>query len=248
MALIGSDSNSRKELNELWHRSMGHLHDRALRMLRETVTGVPALSTEHNDLCQGCVFGKIPHRALGKKTLEGVFTGKKPEVSHLGIFKSVAYCHILDEKSSKLDQTVEKGYLVGYSETSKEYRIYIPSNKKIVVRRDVKFVEDKAFRKSREMPAGEAAQHQVWVDAMVEEYSSIMTNDVWEVVPRPEDRSIVGSRWIYKIKYATNGNVAKYKARFMVKGYAQKEGINYEETFAPVARYDSIRSVISLAA
>ena len=84
--------------------------------------------------------------------------------------------------------------------------------------------------------------------AMVEEYKSIMTNDVWEVVPRPQDRSFVGSRWIYKIKYATDGSVEKYKAKFMANGYAQKEGIDYEETFAPIAIYTFIRSVISLAA
>eukprot|EP00253_Pinus_taeda_P019303 PITA_19303 len=60
--------------------------------------------------------------------------------------------------------------------------------------------------------------------------------------------SVVGSRWIYKIKYATDGNVEKYKARFVAKGYAQKEGIDYEETFAPVAKYTFIRTVISLAA
>ena len=93
----------------------------------------------------------------------------------------------------------------------------------------------------------EAAQHQVWVDAMVEEYSSIMTNNVWEVVPRPQNRSVVGSRWIYKIKYATDGSIEKFKARFVAKGYVEKEGIECEETFAPVARYTSIRSVISLA-
>ena len=75
-----------------------------------------------------------------------------------------------------------------------------------------------------------------------------MTNDVWEVVPRPQERSNVGSRWIYKIKYAADNNIEKFKARFVAKGYAQKEGINYEETFAPLARYTSIRSVISLAA
>ena len=65
----------------------------------------------------------------------------------------------------------------------------------------------------------EAAQHQVWVDAMVE-YNSIMTNDVWEVVPGPQDRSIVSLRWIYKIKYAADGSVEKIKVRFVAKGYA----------------------------
>jgi len=83
---------------------------------------------------------------------------------------------------------------------------------------------------------------------MVEEYSSIMVNDVWEVVPRPQDKSVAGSRWIYKVKYAADDSVEKYKARFVAKGYAQKEMIDYEETFAPVARYISIRIVISLVA
>ena len=82
---------------------------------------------------------------------------------------------------------------------------------------------------------------------MVEEYNSIMTNHIWEVVPRPQNRSVVRSKWIYKIKYVVDGSVEKYKARFVVKGYTQKEGINYEETFASVARYTSIRYVISLA-
>ena len=85
----------------------------------------------------------------------------------------------------------------------------------------------------------EVVKHQVWVDSMIEEYASIMTNDVWEVVPRPQNRSVVGSRWIYKIKYVADSSVEKYKARFMAKGYAQKE------TFAPVARYTSIWTVFT---
>ena len=58
MALIGSNSSSGKALNELWHRRMGHLHHGALKMLRETVTGVPELGTEHDDVCRGCILGK----------------------------------------------------------------------------------------------------------------------------------------------------------------------------------------------
>ena len=58
MALIGSESSSGKEMNELWHRRMRHLHHGTLKMLRETVTGVPKLSMEHDDVCKGCVLGK----------------------------------------------------------------------------------------------------------------------------------------------------------------------------------------------
>jgi hypothetical protein len=93
----------------------------------------------------------------------------------------------------------------------------------------------------------DAATQQVWKDAMVEEYQSIMKNDVWEVVPRPEGKSVVTSKWLFKIKHAADGSIEKYKARFVACGFSQKEGIDYDETFTPVARYTSIRTIISLA-
>ena len=69
------------------------------------------------------------------------------------IFGSVAYFHVPEEKRKELDRTSEKGYLVGHSENAKAYRIYIPGSKKVVVRRDVNFMEERAFKKSREMPS-----------------------------------------------------------------------------------------------
>ena len=60
-------------------------------------------------------------------------------------------------------------------------------------------------------------------------------------------KSVVTSKWIYKIKHAADGSIEKYKEIFVSRGFSQKEGIDYEETFAPVARYTSIRSVLSLA-
>jgi hypothetical protein len=95
---------------------------------------------------------------------------------------------------------------------------------------------------------GEATGEQVWQDAMTEEYQSILKNDVWDIVPRPEEKSVVTSKWIYKIKNATDGSIEKYKARFVDRGFSQVEGIDYDETFAPVARYTFICTIIALVA
>ncbi len=94
----------------------------------------------------------------------------------------------------------------------------------------------------------EVVQKPVWVDVMVEEYDSIIQNYVWDVVPRPQDNSVVSSRWLYKVKKATNGSVEKHKVRFVARGFSQVEGIDYDETFAPVASYSSIRSMLALLA
>ena len=83
---------------------------------------------------------------------------------------------------------------------------------------------------------------------MQEEYSSIMKNDVWEVVPSPEGKFVVTSKWLYQVKHATDGSIEKFKARFVARGFSQVGGVDYEETFAPLARYTSIRSIISIAA
>ena len=81
---------------------------------------------------------------------------------------------------------------------------------------------------------------------MIEEYQSIMKNDVWGIVSRSEKKYLVTSKWIHKIKHDVDGSIEKYKAKFVSQGFSQKEGIEYEETFAPVARYTSIRTILAL--
>ena len=68
----------------------------------------------------------------------------------------------------------------------------------------------------------EAVQEPTWVDAMVEEYDSIVRNSAWEIVPRLVGKSVVGSRWIYKVKQAVDGSVEKYKARFFAWGFLRR--------------------------
>jgi hypothetical protein len=94
---------------------------------------------------------------------------------------------------------------------------------------------------------GEATGQQVWKDSMTEEYQSITKNDVWDIVPRPEGKFVVTSKWIYMMKHAADGSAEKYKARFVARGFSQVEGIDYDETFAPVDRYTSIHTIISPA-
>jgi hypothetical protein len=75
-----------------------------------------------------------------------------------------------------------------------------------------------------------------------------MKNDVWDIIPRPQGKFIVTSKWIYKIKHTVDGSVEKHKVIFVARIFSQVEGIDYEETFSPVARYTSIRTIISLFA
>ena len=80
------------------------------------------------------------------------FTGVKPDVEHLRIFGCPVYIHVPKEKRSKMEPSGKKGIFVGYSETSKAYRIYIPGQRNIEVSRDVTFHEEVAFHRSREIP------------------------------------------------------------------------------------------------
>jgi hypothetical protein len=96
-----------------------------------------------------------PHRAVGSMNPEEAFSGKKLEVGHFRIFGCITYSYVPSEKRKNLEPMVERGIFVGYNETSKAFRIYLPSLRKTVLRRDVRFEEDGAFRKSRGTERGE---------------------------------------------------------------------------------------------
>ena len=95
------------------------------------------------------VHNGLSHSALGFKTPEEMYTGKKPEVSHLKIFGCPVYVHIPKEKRTKLDPSRKKGIFFGYCEVSKAFRIYIPGFHHMEISRDVTFDEEAALKRSR---------------------------------------------------------------------------------------------------
>ena len=94
----------------------------------------------------------------------------------------------------------------------------------------------------------EAASEEVWKLAMREEMLAIDRNDTWELVTPPPNCRPIGLKWIFNLKKNPRGEVIKYKARLVVKGYSQQKGLDYDEIYAPVVRFETIRILIALAA
>ncbi|KAJ7978961.1 Retrovirus-related Pol polyprotein from transposon TNT 1-94 [Quillaja saponaria] len=300
---------------------------------KEATRATEPLQLIHTDVCgpiKPCSFeavscavylsNRCPTKGVENQTPLEAWSGKKPNVSHLQIFGSIAYAHVPDQERSKLDDRSVKYVFIGYDSNSKGYKLYNPRNGKIIVSRDVEFNEDETwdwdvqeeenynffpyFEEEQDIEAPleaitlpssptpsseksssegslktkslldlyenteviedvnlfclvadseplffeEAENDKKWRQAMDEEIIAIEKNDTWELANLPKDHKAIGVKWVYKVKKNAKGEVEKYKARLVAKGYAQKQGIDYEEVFAPVARLETIRLLISFAA
>jgi len=94
----------------------------------------------------------------------------------------------------------------------------------------------------------QATRNPKWDNAMDEEMAALDTNATWELVALPKDKKAIGCKWVYKVKHNADGSVSRYKARLVAKGYAQTYGIDYEETYSPVAKMTTVRTIIAMAA
>ncbi|GJX35521.1 retrovirus-related pol polyprotein from transposon TNT 1-94 [Tanacetum coccineum] len=93
----------------------------------------------------------------------------------------------------------------------------------------------------------EALGDESWIVAMQEELNQLVANDIWEFIPQPRNMTIIGTKWVFRNKLDENSVVSRNKARLVAQGYNQQEGIDYDETYAPVARLESIRILLAYA-
>ena len=93
----------------------------------------------------------------------------------------------------------------------------------------------------------EALRDPNWRNAMSEEFNAVLRNGTYELVPPEPHQNVVGTRWIFTIKYNPDGSIDRYKARFVAKGFHQQHGFDYSDTFSPVVKSTTVRTVFDIA-
>eukprot|EP00261_Vitis_vinifera_P030647 XP_019071890.1 PREDICTED: uncharacterized protein LOC109121618 [Vitis vinifera] len=166
----------------------------------------------------------------------------------------------LSEDEEKKDEQGKKGDR-GRIEPSKKNKSRVPKNHPLsnvignyedsmVTRRQSKLNEVSYVCYTSQIEpknVEEALNDEAWVDALHEELNQFSRNDVWFLVPRPKDVNVIGTKWIFKNKMDENGVIVRNKAKLVAQGFKQIEGIDFDETFAPVARLESIRILLAVA-
>ncbi|KAH9752597.1 hypothetical protein KPL71_014753 [Citrus sinensis] len=240
------------------------------------------------------IVNRSPSTAIGLKTVMEMWTGKPADYSYLHAFGCLVYVMYNVQERTKLDAKSRRCIFLGYADGVKGYRLWDPTAHKIVISRDVIFVEDQLQMKDGEVRRstrerrpptwhseyvteinvayyvteinvayclltedGEPSTfHEtlnnsdvaLWMTAMQEKIEALHKNKTWKLVPLLRGRKAVGNKWVYKIKRDGNDQVERYRARLVVKGYAQKEGIDFNEIFSPLVRLTTVRVVLAMCA
>ncbi|UYV76125.1 hypothetical protein LAZ67_13002672 [Cordylochernes scorpioides] len=257
------------------------------------------------------LLNRCTTKVLGNTTPYEIWYKRKPSILHLKTFGCNAYVHIPKDNRKKLDKKSIRTFFVGYTETNKNYRMWDPIARKIIISRDVIFTEANTSENIQDNQQEQVTIYseesvdntntcskpeescryplrnrireneqtstsctraisyacyvhdqeplnyedaivgqnsKQWKLAMDDEFNSLMKNQTWTYVTLPSDRKAIACKWVYKIKQNADGSNKMFKARLVAKGYSQKPGLDYGETFSPVVKFDSIRTILSLCA
>ncbi|GJT75948.1 retrovirus-related pol polyprotein from transposon TNT 1-94 [Tanacetum coccineum] len=223
------------ENSTLWHRRLGHVNMHLIQSLasKELVRNLPKLKFDQH-FCDACKIGKQAHTSHKAKNV--VSMTRCLELLHMDLFGPSAvrsyggnrYSLFIVDDYSRYTWT---RFLKDKTEAFDQFKIF---SRKIQNQLELKNVN-------------EALGDESWIVAMQEELNQFIANDVWELVPQPRNMTIIGTKWVFRNKLDENGIVSRNKARLVAQGYNQQEGIDYDETYALVARLESIRILLAYA-
>nr|GEW04753.1 retrovirus-related Pol polyprotein from transposon TNT 1-94 [Tanacetum cinerariifolium] len=220
------------------------------------------------------ILNRILIRVILGKTPYELLKGRKPTLDYFKVFGRK--CFILNTKDylTKFDPKSYECIFLGYSQNSKAYIILNKHTRKVKESLNVTFdetplpsktsplvdddlVEEEAIKVTKkknlknniEEPknVNEALADESWIVAVQEELNQFIANDVWELVPQSKNIKIIETKWVFRNKLDENNIVSRNKARLVAQGYNQQEGIDYDETYALVARLESIRILLAYA-
>jgi transposase InsO family protein len=153
-----------------------------------------------------------------------------------------------EDEEVRETHTVNKGPSVRVQKNHPQELIIGDPQQGITTRRTNEVISNSCFVSLMEPKnVKEALKDEYWIEAMQEELNQFTRSEVWDLVPRPNGVNVIGTKWVYKNKTDEKGVITRNKARLVAQGYTQVEGLDFDETFAPVARLEAVRLLLGVA-
>ncbi|GJR30994.1 retrotransposon protein, putative, ty1-copia subclass [Tanacetum coccineum] len=229
--ILNVGSSNELDKSKLWHSRLGYVNKKRIAQLQKDGV-LESFDFKLDDLCESCLLGKMtnsPFTGTCERARRGVFFEREM------ISKEDSRSKIDLEEIQEISSKVRKPPQFYYGFHIEENKINDSTLSEL----------DEPANCKEVMASPESAK---WKEAIKSEIQSMYDNQDWNLVDTTPGLKMVGCKWIFKKKTNMDGKVHAYKARLVVKGYTQTHGIDYKETFSPVAKIKSIRLMLAIAA